>query len=233
MKYFITILIGGAVGFLIGYVWNKFQKKEKSGSNKLNVSSYLVSIGELRVYRAYLKEIVTSVDHVWGDIGKKYFSWMLSEKKLAMVFEFEVDFVYNLLSKDFKVFDNGKGVSINMPRCKYDVKIKDFYFYDEQGTRLKILPEFLSSIFDGGVSEDEKNELVKMAIRQVEEISKKVAMNIQSDVDRRTKETINNLLLGFKKRIDSFNFYENNITHDQLNIENPGLLEEKLTTVED
>ena len=233
MKYFIGILIGGVVGFLIGYIWNKFQKKEKSDSIKLNVSSYLVSIGELRVYRAYMKEIVTSVDHVWGDIGKKYFSWMLSEKKLAMVFEFEVDFVYNLLSKDFKVFDNGKGVSINMPRCKYDVKIKDFYFYDEQGTRLKILPEFLSSIFDGGVSEDEKNELVKMAIKQVEEISKKVAMDIQSDVDRTTKETINNLLLGFNKRIDSFNFYENNISQEQVNIENPGLLEEKLTTVED
>ena len=232
MKYFIGILIGGAVGFLIGYIWNKFQKIEKSNSIKLNVSSYLVSIGELRVYRAYMKEIVTSVDHVWGDIGKKYFSWMLSEKKLAMVFEFEVDFVYNLLSKDFKVFDNGKGVSINMPRCKYDVKIKDFYFYDEQGTRLKILPEFLSSIFDGGVSEDEKNELVKMAIKQVEEISKKVAVNIQSDVDRMTKETINNLLLGFNKRIDSFNFYENNIRQDQVNIENPGLLEEKLTTAE-
>ena len=233
MKYFIGLLIGGAVGFLIGYIWNKFQKKEKSDSIKLNVSSYLVSIGELRVYRAYMKEIVTSVDHVWGDIGKKYFSWMLSEKKLAMVFEFEVDFVYNLLSKDFKVFDDINGVSIKMPRCKYDVKIKDFYFYDEQGTRLKILPEFLSSIFDGGVSEDEKNELVKMAIKQVEEISKKVAVNIQSDVDRMTKETINNLLLGFNKHIDSFNFYENKITHDQVNIENPGLLEEKLTTVED
>jgi len=232
MKYFTGILIGGAVGFLIGYIWNKFQKKEKSDSIKLNVSSYLESIGELRVYRAYMKEIVTSVDHVWGDIGKKYFSWMLSEKKLAMVFEFEVDFVYNLLSKDFKVFDNGKGVSINMPRCKYDVKIKDFYFYDEQGTRLKILPEFLSSIFDGGVSEDEKNELVKMAIKQVEEISKKVAMDIQSDVDKTTKETINNLLLGFNKRIDSFNFYENNIRKDQVNIENPGLLEEKLTIAE-
>ena len=233
MKYFIGILIGGAVGFLIGYIWSKFQKKEKSDLIKLNVSSYLVSIGELRVYRAYMKEIVTSVDHVWGDIGKKYFSWMLSEKKLAMVFEFEVDFVYNLLSKDFKVFDDINGVSINMPRCKYDVKIKDFYFYDEQGTRLKILPEFLSSIFDGGVSEDEKNELVKMAIKQVEEISKKVAIDIQSDVDRTTKETINNLLLGFNKRIDSFNFYENNISQEQVNIENPGLLEEKLTTAED
>ena len=82
-----------------------------------------------------------------------------------MVFEFEVDFVYNLFSKDFKVEQNQSGLPVTMPRCKYDVKIKDFYFYDEQGTRLKILPEFLSSIFDGGVSEDEKNELVKMAIQ--------------------------------------------------------------------
>ena len=85
-------------------------------------------------------------------------------------------------------------------------------------------------MFDGEVSENEKNELVKMAIKQVEEISKKVAINIQSYVDRTTKETINNLLLGYNKHIDSFNFYENKITHDQVNIENPGLLEEKLTT---
>ena len=104
MKYFIGILIGGIGGFLIGFIWNRMQKKGRPDSIKMNVSSYLLRIGELRVYRAYMKEIVTSVDHVWGDIGKKYFSWMLSEKKLAMVFEFEVDFVYNLLSKDFKVF---------------------------------------------------------------------------------------------------------------------------------
>ncbi len=231
MKYFIVILVSGTVGFLIGFIWNKLKKKKSTDSIRLNVSSYLVRIGELRVYRAYMKEIVTSVDHVWGDIGKKYFSWMLSEKKLAMVFEFEVDFVYNLLSKDFKVLEKRKDISIKMPRCKYDVKIKDFYFYDEQGTRLKILPEFLSSIFDGGVSEDEKNELVKMAIKQVEEISKKIVMNIQSDVDNTTKETINNLIVGFNKRVDSFKFYESNIIQNQVNIENPGLIEKKLTNV--
>ena len=70
-----------------------------------------------------------------------------------------------------------------------------------------------------------------MAIRQVEEISKKVAMKIQSDVDSTTKETIKNLLVGFNKRIDSFNFYENNISQDQVNIENPDLLEAKLSNI--
>ena len=229
MKYLIGVLIGSVIGFVLGFIW--YQKKNKTKSNpvKFNVGSYLTRIGELRVYRAYMKEIVTSVDHVWGEIGKKYFSWMLSEKKLAMVFEFEVDFVYNLFSKDFKVEQNQSGLSVTMPRCKYDVKIKDFYFYDEQGTRLKILPEFLSSIFDGGVSEDEKNELVKMAIQQVEEIAKKVAKNIQSDVDKTTRATINNLIMGFNEHIDSFQFNEKNISDEQVHIENPGLLEEKLT----
>ena len=229
MKYLIGVLIGSVIGFLLGFIW--YQKKSKTKQNpvKFDVGSYLTRIGELRVYRAYMKEIVTSVDHVWGEIGKKYFSWMLSEKKLAMVFEFEVDFVYNLFSKNFKVEQNQNGLSVTMPRCKYDVKIKDFYFYDEQGTRLKILPEFLSSIFDGGVSEDEKNELVKMAIKQVEEIAKKVAKNIQSDVDKTTRATINNLIMGFNEHIDSFKFNEKNISDEQVNIENPGLLEEKLT----
>ena len=229
MKYLIGVLIGSVIGFVLGFIW--YQKKNKTKSNpvKFNVGSYLTRIGELRVYRAYMKEIVTSVDHVWGEIGKKYFSWMLSEKKLAMVFEFEVDFVYNLFSKDFKVEQNQSGLSLTMPRCKYDVKIKDFYFYDEQGTRLKILPEFLSSIFDGGVSEDEKNELVKMAIQQVEEIAKKVAKNIQSDVDKTTRATINNLIMGFNEHIDSFKFNEKNISDEQVHIENPDLLEEKLT----
>ena len=103
MEYLIGVLIGSVIGFLLGFIW--YQKKSKTKQNpvKFNVGSYLNRIGELRVYRAYMKEIVTSVDHVWGEIGKKYFSWMLSEKKLAMVFEFEVDFVYNLFSKNFKV----------------------------------------------------------------------------------------------------------------------------------
>ena len=229
MKYLIGVLIGSVIGFLLGFIWYQKKSKTKQSPVKFNVGSYLTRIGELRVYRAYMKEIVTSVDHVWGEIGKKYFSWMLSEKKLAMVFEFEVDFVYNLFSKDFKVEQNQGGLTVKMPRCKYDVKIKDFYFYDEQGTRLKILPEFLSSIFDGGVSEDEKNELVKMAIKQVEEIAKKVAKNIQSDVDKTTRATINNLIMGFNEHIDSFKFNEKNISDEQVHIENPGLLEEKIT----
>lgn len=50
-----------------------------------------------------------------------------------------------------------------------------------------------------------------MAIKQIEEISKKVAEIFQSDVHNITKETINNILIGLNQQIDSFNFYDKNI----------------------
>mgnify|MGYP007101786891 CR=1 FL=1 len=54
---------------------------------------------------------------------------------------------------------------------------------------MRLLPEFLSSILGGNISEKEKNELVTMAIKQVEEISKKLAKEFQPDVHKMTKET--------------------------------------------
>ena len=161
--------------------------------------------------------------------GNIFFSKTIQGERIVLPTHTKNPSTANKLHAVLKVEQNQSGLTVKMPRCKYDVKIKDFYFYDEQGTRLKILPEFLSSIFDGGVSEDEKNELVKMAIKQVEEIAKKVAKNIQSDVDKTTKATINNLIMGFNEHIDSFKFNEKNISDEQVHIENPGLLEKKLT----
>lgn len=234
IKYTFGIVLGAVIGFGFSFLLNKYRKKDqqekpKSAKVKINIGSYLTRIGELRVYRAYMKEIVTSVDHVWGDVGKKYFSWMLSEKKIAMVFEFEVDFIYDLLSNEFVVQENSSGINIKMPKCKYDVKIKDFYFYDEQGTRLRLLPEFLSSILGGNISEKEKNELVTMAIKQVEEISKKLAKEFQPDVHNMTKETINNILMGLNKHVDSFSFYDKDIIDEQIVLKNPKLIETKIS----
>ena len=90
-------------------------------------------------------------------------------------------------------------------------------------------PERIFSLLIFINDEDEKNELVKMATQQVEEIAKKVAKNIQTDVDKTTRVTINNVIMGFNEQIDSFKFNEKNISDEQVYIENPGLLEEKIT----
>ena len=228
MKYIIGVFIGLVIGGLAGYILRTIKSKENEKSANLEISPYLSRIGELRIFRAYFKEIVTSVDHVWGEVGKKYFSWFISEKKLAMVFEFEVDFIYDLQSPDLIIKEGMEGISLSMPKCKYDVKIKDFYFYDEQSTRIKLFPEILSSLFEGGSSEDKKNELIKMAIKQVEQISKEVAKNLQYEVHNVTKETLNNLFRSINRKISNLSFQEMKIIEEQIHIENPKIIEEKL-----
>ena len=228
MKYFIGIIVGLIIGTLAGYILKSLKSKEHQSAN-FEISPYLSRIGELRVFRAYFKEIVTSVDHVWGDVGKKYFSWFISEKKLAMVFEFEVDFVYDLQSPDLSIKEGIDGISLSMPKCKYDVKIKDFYFYDEQSTRIKLLPEILSNLFEGGASEEKKNELIKMAIKQVEQISKEGASNLKYEVHNVTKETLSNIFSGVNKKVSNLSFQEIKIIEDQIHIENPKVIEEKLS----
>ena len=146
-----------------------------------------------------------------------------------MVFEFEVDFIYDLQSPDLSIKEGIEGISLSMPKCKYDVKIKDFYFYDEQSTRIKLLPEILSNIFEGGSSEEKKNELIKMSIKQVEQISKKVASSLQYEVHNVTKETISNLFSGVNKKISNLSFQEMKIIEEQIHIENPKVIEDKLS----
>ena len=229
IKYFIGTLFGSLVGFACAFLLIKSRKKESEKGVETNVGSYFRQIGELHVYRAYMKEIVTSVDHVWGDVGKKYFSWMLSRQKLAMVFEFEVDFIYDLQSPDFKIIKLQDGYNISMPKCNYDVRIKDFYFYDEQGTRLKLLPEIFSVAISGGVSEEKKNELKDMAINQIKSISREVAENLQSEAHNSTKETITHILIGRDIRLKHIAFHETKIVDDQIILENPKLIENKIS----
>jgi hypothetical protein len=73
MKTFLGILIGMIVGFITGYVYKKNNEKKSTEEIKVHVGSTLKQIGELRVYRVYMKEIVTTVDHIWGTLVKNIF----------------------------------------------------------------------------------------------------------------------------------------------------------------
>ena len=86
--------------------------KKRGERNNVSVHSSigeLKAIGVLNVFKVVTKEIVTEDDHSWGDIGKKYLSFILSNKKMAMIFEFEIDFGYDLQRKDFEIVQTGLG----------------------------------------------------------------------------------------------------------------------------
>ena len=44
-----------------------------------------------------------------------------------------------------------------------------------------------------------------------------------------TKETINNILMGLNKQVDSFSFYDKNIIDEQIFLKNPKLIEKKIS----
>jgi hypothetical protein len=75
-------------------------------------------IGHLSVFKIFTKEIVTASKHDWGDVGSRYFGWILTTKKMAMVFEFQIDFRYDLRSPEFTIQEAGRNrVIIRMPQC--------------------------------------------------------------------------------------------------------------------
>ena len=158
------------------------------------------AIGQLSVFKAFTKEIVTETDHSWGDFGKKYLSWMLSMKKMAMIFEFEIDFRYDLRRPEFEISaPGGSSATIRMPPCFYEVRIRNIQFYDEQKSKLLpwLLPDLLNGFLADGFTEDDKNRLVAAAKHHAETQARSLIGNLQSEVQTSAKATLQSLARAF------------------------------------
>ena len=79
------VFTGLIIGSLLTIIFYQMIFKRRNDSIKINSHFTLESfrkVGQLKVYNAYIKEIISSVDHIFGETGKKYFSWIISEKIL-------------------------------------------------------------------------------------------------------------------------------------------------------
>jgi len=187
----------------VGALWLWFKSRSKKTVKEVRIFSsieQLKAIGQLSVYKVLTKEIVTETDHTWGEIGTRYLSWVLSGKKMAMIFEFEIDFRYNLQSPRFEIQEKGMNAyTISMPPCDYEVNIRDIRFYDEQGSKLLpwLLPDLLNGFISGGFSEEDKNKLVDAAKRHARNQALELINNIQSEVQKSAKSTLESISRAF------------------------------------
>jgi hypothetical protein len=170
----IATLVLFALGLGAGWFWHRARATRAARASAPTLASQLTelrAIGELSVFKAVSKDILTHVDHSFGEFGRKYLSWAFSRKKMAMVFEFEMDFRYDLRSEEMRVElqfagPNGTGHAvIHLPPCKVEVSIRNLSFYDEQRAKLLpwLLPDLLQGFFDGRFSEEDKNSLIASA----------------------------------------------------------------------
>jgi len=167
------------------------------------------SIGQLSVFKVITKEIVTETDHTWGEFGSKYLTWVMSCKKMAMIFEFEIDFRYDLRRPEFEILDAVRHTCvIRMPPCVFEAHIRDISFYDEQRARILpwLVPDLLNGFLSDGFSESDKNRLVAAAKDHARKQALALIGNLQSEVQNSAKATLQSISRAFGAQSVVFEF---------------------------
>jgi Protein of unknown function (DUF4230) len=205
----LAALLGAAVALVIGVAAGWWFSKQRARAARTELRSDLQElrdIGELSVFKVVTKDILTHSDHSFGEIGRKYLSWAFTQKKLAMIFEFEVDFRFDLRSNALQIRTDsdpqgGRRASIVMPLARYDVRLKDVSFYDEQRARLLpwLLPDLVSSFLPGGFNEEDKNRLIAAARAHAESQAALLSERYRHEIETSARQTLTSVTrsLGF------------------------------------
>jgi hypothetical protein len=179
----------------------------------------------LVVFKIVTKEIITASDHWFGETGKKYFQWLASNKKMAMIFQFAIDFKYNLHSPDFIVEPTGENTyRLKKPKCLYESYIKDISFYDEQGTKLLpwLLPHLLTSALSNRLSEETKNHLIAEAKNHASQLANELVKKMQSEVQKSALQTLEVLAKGFGAKSIRVDFGDADLVQARVSYESRG-----------
>jgi hypothetical protein len=220
---FLFAIIGFIAAFIIFILlWWLFFRPRGSGRQIKIYSSIeqLRSVGELVAFKMVTKEIVTASQHWFGESGKRYFQWLVSTKKMAMIFEFDIDFRYDLRSPDFKIEQKNENQYIlKMPRCLYQVHIRDISFYDEQNSKFLpwLLPDLLNRAFGSGFSEEDKNQLKEEAKNQAAQLAEGVVNKLQSEVESSARQTLETLTKSFGIEKVKIDFSQSKIVASSVN----------------
>ncbi|OPA72711.1 hypothetical protein BB381_04845 [Campylobacter pinnipediorum subsp. caledonicus] len=223
---FVLIILLLVCVFIV-YKTNLQLQKAKNNESKVEAVlkiEQLKSIGELSVFQVYSKEIVTKTDHAFGNFGKEYLRWLVSEKKLSMIFEFEINFVYDLTSEKMQIQEiaNSK-FHITMPPCKYKFSIADMKFYDEKNGKFIpfLLPDSLNGFFGSSFREDDKNKLISEAKLEVEKMSLRLIRQLESKIHKSAKDTLEAIAKSFGAISVTFDFNDSeSLTDTNLELKN-------------
>jgi len=215
------------IGFFFAFIlflilWWIFFRPRGSGRYVKIYSSIeqLRSVGELVAFKMVTKEIVTASQHWFGEAGKRYFQWLVSTKKMAMIFEFDIDFRYDLRSPDFKIEQKNENQYIlKMPLCLYQVHIRDISFYDEQNSKFLpwLLPDLLNRAFGSGFGEADKNQLKEEAKNQAAQLAEGLVNKIQSEVENSARQTLETLTKSFGVTKVKIDFSQSKIVPSSVN----------------
>jgi DNA polymerase III delta prime subunit len=222
----IALLIALAIGAGMGWIVSRRRQSARANETISHVSlEGMRAIGELSVFKAITKEIVTETDYSFGEFGRKYLRWAFSQKKLAMIFEFQIDFRYDLRSPQFEIMQSDERMLIKLPPVKAEISVRSLRFYDEQRSKLMpwLLPDLLNGAFGPGFSEDDKNRLLDGACAHAKSHAHQLIEQLRAEVEASARATLTPLANSFGAKIPQLVFRENVIEVDRTNELRQGL----------
>ena len=143
--------------------------------------------------------MITASEHWFGEFGKKYLNWLLSEQRITLVIEFDVDFRYDLTDPQFQVVKQGEGeFKVVMPPCRHDVLIRDMQIHSEDKTKLLpwLMPEVVDRVFTGGFSVEAKNKLISETRVQTSNYAGELVRKATGEAQRSAGRTLTMLAQG-------------------------------------
>ncbi len=129
---------------------------------------------------------------------------------MAMIFEFIIDFRYDLRSPEFEIIEESEGAFLlRMPPCLHETSIRDVKFYDEQRCKLLplLLPDLLNTILGDGFSEEDKNRLKDAAKNAAEAQAESMINGFCPEVEQSARKTLESLARAFGAQNVRFEFH--------------------------
>lgn len=221
--FFLIIIVLLTIAVLYFIKQNKILKKKSQESVRPDISSDIArfrNIGELSVFKINSKEIVTCQDEAMKGMWAKMFGWAVTKKQISIIFDFEVNFVYDLKSKDFSIKQLEDGsYKVNMPECAYKYSIKDMKIYDEKNAKFMpyLIPDSLNEVLGLKFSTNDKNKLIEDAKKEAKRVSLKFDEELQNKIHRSACDTIEAIARSFGANSVSFIFNDKKIITEQAN----------------
>jgi hypothetical protein len=149
-------------------------------------------VGELVVLRAYWSIPAVGEDHVFGEVGSKFLSWLWSKNKTIMIFRFEIRFKYDLRdAKSVSLSPGAPGVlEVALGAPSHEINLADVRFYHtEKGQLLDWLLPRAINMFQSEMDDQTRQKILEAAQAQARKEAEQHALQLSPDA-RHSAEAI-------------------------------------------
>jgi hypothetical protein len=165
------LLAGVLGGICVALGAALFVAKKKAAGAKVEAQpggalEGLRRVGDLVVLRAYWSIPAIGEDHIFGEVGRKFLSWLWSQNKTIMIFRFEIRFKYDLRNPDsVRIAPGEPGVlEVALGKPAHEISLSEVkFFHTEKGQLLDWLLPRAINVFQSDMDDHTRQKILEAA----------------------------------------------------------------------